>query len=145
MSGIERDKQRIKQTAEVFTPNSLVRDMLNKLPREAFTDPNKSFLDPTCGDGQFLAEIVIRKVMNGATYGQALATVYGADLMPDNCLECIRRLYGVYSDPVINELRELDIPFEWRKPGVIAVYEVNGAICNIVCADGLKYDYSFGE
>ena len=64
MSGIERDKLRVKQTAEVFTPTELVQEMLDKLEEqdvELFSNPDKTFLDPSCGDGQFLSEVVIRK------------------------------------------------------------------------------------
>lgn len=145
MSGVERDANRVKQTAEVFTPTPLVQEILDQLPQEVFTDPNKTFLDPTCGDGQFLSEVIIKKMQHGSTYEQALATTYGADLMEDNCLECIRRLYGVNSSPTIVPLRGNAIPNVWRHEGLKAVFKVNGNICNIVCADGLKYDYSFGS
>jgi hypothetical protein len=144
-SGVERDANRVKQTAEVFTPTELVREVLDELPQEVFTDATKTFLDPTCGDGQFLSEVIIRKIKNGSTYEQALATTYGADLMEDNCIECIRRLYGVSGEPEIVTLRGNTIPKAWRHTGLKAVFKVNGTICNIVCADGLKYDYSFGE
>ncbi len=145
MTGVERDRSRVKSTGEVFTPTPLVQEILDKLPLEQFTDPTKTFLDPSCGDGQFLSEVIIRKVENGSTYEQALATTYGVDLMPDNCIECIRRLYGAFGEPVIKKLEGLDIPQEHRSDGLVAVFEVNGSICNIVCADGLKYNYNFGK
>jgi hypothetical protein len=145
MSGVEREKSRVKSTGEVFTPTALVQEILYKLPLEQFSDPDKTFLDPTCGDGQFLSEVIIRKVENGSTYEQALATTYGVDLMEDNCLECIRRLYGAFNTPEINPLRGDDIPKEYRSEGLDAVFEVNGTICNIVCADGLLYNYRFGK
>ncbi len=145
MSGVERDKARVKATGEVFTPTPLVQEILNQLPEDQFTDPNKTFLDNSCGDGQFLSEVIIKKVEMGSTYEQALATTYGVDLMMDNCVECIRRLYGVTGEPNIEILQDNAIPTNWRSPGLVAVFRVNGNICNIVCADGLKYDYSFGE
>jgi len=145
MTGVERDHTRVKATGEVFTPTPLVQDILEKIPLDQFTDPEKTFLDPSCGDGQFLSEIIIRKMENGSTYRQALSTTYGVDLMPDNCRECIRRLYGAYGEPVIVTLDGDDIPENYRSPGLIAVFQVDGTICNIVCADGLLYDYSFGE
>jgi hypothetical protein len=145
MSGVERDKARVKATGEVFTPTPLVQEILNQLPLNQFTDPNKTFLDNSCGDGQFLSEIIIKKMENGSTYEQALATIYGVDLMIDNCIECIRRLYGAETEPHIMILEGDTIPLNWQSTGLKAVFEVNGKICNIVCADGLKYDYSFGE
>lgn len=145
MSRIERDRSRVKLTGEVFTPTPLVQEILNQLPIEQFTDPNKTFIDPSCGDGQFLSEVVIKKMENGSTYEQALATTYGVDLMMDNCVECIRRLYGIYEEPNIEILEGNNIPVNWRSDGLVAIFKVNGDICNIVCADGLKYDYSFGQ
>lgn len=122
MSGIERDARRIKQTAEVFTPTPLVQEILDKLPREVFTDPSKTFLDNSCGDGQFLSEVVIRKMaMSGCTLEEALGTTFGVDLMPDNVEMCRHRLAG--PDP---------------SPEILAILERN-----IVCADGLTYHYRF--
>ena len=85
MSGIERDKLRVKYSAEVFTPTELVQEMLDKLEEnnpEIFSDPNKTFLDNSCGDGQFLSEVVIRKMeRSGCTLEQALRTTYGVELI----------------------------------------------------------------
>jgi hypothetical protein len=159
MSGVERDTARVKATGEVFTPTPLVQEILNQLPLDQFTDPNKTFLDNSCGDGQFLSEVIIKKMEHGSTYEQALSTTYGVDLMVDNCIECIRRLYGVETEPNIVTLstdylsfddlgpihNRYAVPLNWQSTGLKAVFEVNGKICNIVCADGLKYDYSFGE
>ena len=127
MSGVKRDKLRVKQTAEVFTPTKYVQKMLNKLEEydsEIFLNPIKTFLDPTCGDGQFLSEVVIRKMeRNGCTLEQALSTTYGVELMEDNVELCKKRLAG--PNPTQEILDILDK--------------------NIVCADALTYDYSFGE
>ena len=125
MSGVERDKLRIKQTAEIFTPTSLVQKMLDKLEEQdpmLFLNTNKFFLDNSCGDGQFLSEIVIRKIeRSGCSLEQALSTIYGVELMRDNAIECRKRLAGPDPTPEIIEI----------------------LIKNIVCYDALKYDYSF--
>ena len=127
MSGIERDKLRIKQTAEIFTPTELVQEMLDKLEEEnseLFLNPNKTFLDNSCGDGQFLSEIVIRKMeRSNCTLEKALSTTYGVELMEDNVKLCKERLAG--PNPTQEILDILDK--------------------NIVCHDALTYDYSFGE
>jgi hypothetical protein len=124
MSGIERDKLRVKETAEVFTPTPLVQEMLDNLPQDLFEDTTKTFLDPSCGDGQFLSEVVIRKIeKSGCTLEQALSTTYGVELMEDNVKLCKERLAG--PNPTQEILDILDK--------------------NIVCADALKYNYSFGE
>jgi hypothetical protein len=119
MAGVERDKLRVKHTGEVFTPTALVQEMLDQLPLEQFQDPTKTFLDQSCGDGQFLSEILIRKLENGSTFEQALSTIYGVDLMPDNVKLCQDRLLCGRED-----LRHI-------------------VEQNIVCADGLRYHYRF--
>ena len=119
MSGVERDRLRVKSTGEVFTPTPLVQEVLDQLPIEQFTDPSKTFLDPSCGDGQFLGEVLIRKMENGSTFEQALSTIYGVDLMQDNVDECRKRLLCGRTD-------------------LAHIVERN-----IVCHDALIYDYSF--
>jgi hypothetical protein len=125
MSGVERDKLRIKQTAEVFTPTPLVQEMLDKLEQQdstLFSDPTKTFMDNSCGDGQFLSEVIIRKMeRSGCSLEQALQTTYGVDLMEDNVIECRKRLAGPNPTPEILEI----------------------VTKNIVCHDALTYDYSF--
>jgi len=101
MSGVDRDKLRIKQTAEVFTPNHLVIEMIDKLEEQEpslFTDPTKTFIDNSCGDGEFLGEIVIRKMeRSGCSLEEALSTTYGVDLMEDNVEECKKKINGSLS------------------------------------------------
>jgi len=154
MSGVEREKTRIKSTGEVFTPTKLVQEMLNQLPLELFTNPKKTFLDPTCGDGQFLSEILIKKMENGIDYETALSTIYGVDLMFDNCIETIKRLYMVNDDDIIiykksgnKDFGIMELSRSHRsKKGLIAMFKLKSnttKFINIVCADGLEYDYSF--
>lgn len=121
MSGIDREKSRVKSTGEVFTPTPLVREILNQLPVEQFQDPTKTFLDPSCGDGQFLSEVLIKKMENGSTFEQALSTIYGVDIMEDNVQLCRDRL--LCGQEHLRHIVEK----------------------NIVCHDALTYDYSFGE
>ena len=124
MSGIERDTLRTKQTAEVFTPTKLVQEMLDDMNQELFENPEKTFLDNSCGDGQFLSEIVIRKMeQSGCDLEKALSTTYGVDIMPDNIELCRKRLQG--PNPTESIIKILNN--------------------NIVCADALEYDYSFGQ
>jgi type I restriction-modification system DNA methylase subunit len=119
MSGIDREKTRVKATGEVFTPTHLVQEVLNRLPIETFTDSAKTVLDSSCGDGQFLGEVLILKIENGSTLEQALSTIYGVDLMQDNVKLCRERLLCGRED-----LRHI-------------------VEQNIVCADGLRYHYRF--
>ena len=95
--------------------------MLEKLPIDQFTDPSKTFLDNSCGDGQFLGEVLIRKMENGSTFEQALSTTYGVDLMEDNVELCRERL--LCGQEHLRHIIEQ----------------------NIVCADGLRYHYRFDD
>lgn len=121
MSGVDRDALRVKSTGEVFTPTNCVQDMLDKIDPSVFSDPAKTVLDNCCGDGQFLSEVLIRKVENGIDFETALSTIYGVDLMPDNIKLCRERLLC----------------------GQEHLRHIVGK--NIVCADALEYDYRFGE
>lgn len=93
--GVSKTKERVKQTGEVFTPEWLVDEMLDKLPRSLFSDPTKTYLDPACGDGNILVRVLRRKIDNGSTPLQALQTTFGVDIMPDNVQECRKRLFSV--------------------------------------------------
>ena len=90
-----KSNKRVKDSGEVFTPTELVDEMLDKLPQDVFTNPEKTFIDPACGDGNFLVRVLERKIQNGSTPLQALQTTYGIDIMPDNIDECRERLLGV--------------------------------------------------
>lgn len=121
MSGVEREQTRVKATGEVFTPTWLVEEILDTMDQKLFTNKDKTFLDPSVGDGQFLASVLYRKLHNGIDFEQALSTIYGVDLMQDNVDLCRERLLCGRED-----LR----------------YIVEK---NIVCADGLRYHYRFDD
>jgi hypothetical protein len=94
MGTIEREKYRVKQTAEVFTPTALVIDMVKKLPVDSFA-PTKTVIDPACGDGQFLIVALGVKMCHFCmSREEALNDIYGVDLMRDNVDLCLRRLGG---------------------------------------------------
>lgn len=122
MSGLEREQIRIKATGEVFTPSSTVNDILDEIEEldpQAFTNSTKTVIDNSCGDGQFLASALYRKVDNGIDFETALSTIYGVDIMEDNVKLCRTRLLCGRED-----LRHI-------------------VERNIICHDALTYDYSF--
>lgn len=124
MSGVERDSLRVKSTGEVFTPTNRVQLELDKLAivdPTLFSDPTKTFLDNSCGDGQFLGEVLIRKVQNGIDFETALSTIYGVEFMQDNVELCRRRL--LCGQEHLRHIVEK----------------------NIVCHDALTYNYLFGQ
>ena len=90
----EARTERAKQTAEVFTPPELVNDMLNKLPATVW-EKGKTFCDPACGNGNFLIEVLKRKLAKKHDSLEALQSIYGVDIMKDNIGECRMRLLQV--------------------------------------------------
>lgn len=138
MLNIERDQKRIDANGEVFTPSELVNEILDQLPKDLWSSDSKTFLDPACGDGNFLVAVKER-LMKKNDEKNALSRIYGVDLMPDNVQRCIQRLYG---DAELTEIEPFTnthntyVVRRWSHPKY-------GVINNIVCADGLKYDYSF--
>jgi hypothetical protein len=53
---------------------------------------DKTFLDNSCGNGQFLIEILERKIANGISHKDALKSIYGVELDQNNTEECRLRL-----------------------------------------------------
>jgi hypothetical protein len=125
MSLINRDKSRQNSTQEYFTCQEFVEEILDRVElakADIFINPNNKILDNASGDGQFLTEIVIRKMeRSGCTLEQAISTTYGVELMEDNVKLCKERLAGPNPTPEILEILDR----------------------NIVCADALTYHYRF--
>lgn len=103
---------RVRKYGEVFTPEWVVKDMCDMLEAEspgAF-DPARTFLEPTCGDGAFVVEILRRKFERcryRKDYTTALESVYGLEIQADNVAECIRRVTALceaYFNPTKAEL-----------------------------------------
>jgi len=120
---------RKKQTAEVFTSPELVNEMLDKLPVEVWSSVEKTFLDNSCGNGNFLVEIYKRKVdVLHFDPIESLKSIYGVELMADNVQECQHRLV------------ELAVSYNVDESVARKIVERN-----IVCHDALTYDYEFAD
>jgi type I restriction-modification system DNA methylase subunit len=110
MNGVARSRERVSRTAEIFTPAALVIDMVRKMPIEAFA-PGKSVLDPACGDGNFLVAAKAVKMMHfGMSESDALADIYGVDIMRDNVDRAILRVGGgtIVMGDTLDPARELE-------------------------------------
>lgn len=112
-----------RRAGEIFTPSELVEDMLDRFEPEVWTDPTATFLDPACGDGNFLAAIYKRLNMGTAwaipddeeRHRNIIERqLFGIELQEDNAQACIERL------------------------------RAEGLQHNIVCADTLAHDLTFG-
>jgi len=93
-STVERDDSRIKSTGEVFTPMSLVYEMIDEIPDDVMRDPSKTFMDNSCGCGNFLAGLLDRLTNKFGHDKQHVLDhmLYAVDLMPDNVRETCERL-----------------------------------------------------
>ena len=97
-----KSKKRVADHGEVFTNPREVNAMLDLVKDETLRIDSR-FLEPACGDGNFLIEIVRRKMsVVGQRYAgaewkkyalQAVASIYGIELLPDNAGQCRQRLY----------------------------------------------------
>lgn len=122
-------QSRRKITAEDFTPIPLVDEMLDKLPSDIWSDPTKTFLDNSAGNGNFLVQVLDRKLSYNHPPLQALSTIYGVELMADN----VEEMHG----------RMLDVLLE-HHPDLTGdqIQEAIGILNhNIVCHDALTWDY----
>jgi hypothetical protein len=102
MAGGKKDtrsrEDRRKETGEDFTPPDLVEEILDRLPPESWSDPTKLFLDPSCGDGNFLVAVKKRLLEAGHSEESVLARILGIDIMHDNVVSACKRL-GLEFDP----------------------------------------------
>lgn len=87
-----RRKTGIK-TNEFFTPYELIKKMSDIIPDEDWSNPNKTFLEPCFGNGQFVLSIIYRRLQSGIDLITTLNTLYGIELMQDNVIETKSRIY----------------------------------------------------
>ncbi len=100
-------KQRVSDHGEVYTRKREVNAMLDLVKQETERIDSR-FLEPACGTGNFLIEILTRKlkVVEGRykksqlEYERyavlAVSSIYGIDILEDNAIECRRRLFEYF-------------------------------------------------
>lgn len=101
-------KQRVTDHGEVFTAQREVNAMLDLVKQETERIDSR-FLEPACGNGNFLTEVLKRKLVvveNRYSKSQiewernsliAISNIYGVDILEDNALECQERLFKIFS------------------------------------------------
>lgn len=136
-----KSRQRVVDHGEVFTAEREVKAMCDLVKQETERIESR-FLEPACGNGNFLAEVLNRKLaVVKSRYSKspfdyerysvlAVTSLYGVDIMPDNAAECRQRLFDIwnkeYSTNVKNQASEQcreAVRFIFRK--------------NILCGDAL--------
>lgn len=104
-----KSKQRVKDFAEVFTNEREVKSMCDLVPPEIWENIESTVLEPACGNGNFIVEILKRKYSHCKTEKdglKALSSVVGIDIQQDNVKECRARLLKQFMEvfPKANEL-----------------------------------------
>lgn len=104
-----KSKQRIADHGEVFTPPWMVEAMLD-LVRDESERIDSRFLEPACGSGNFLVQVLLRKLAAvDRKYGKSefdkrhyallgLMCIYGIELLEDNIAECRANLLEILAD-----------------------------------------------
>ncbi len=112
-----KSKQRIADHGEVFTSSREVNAMLDLVKQETERIDSR-FLEPTCGTGNFLIEILKRKLIvvenryskNQIEYERyailALSSIYGVDILRDNVQSCRDRLLGIFTHYYLNNYKK---------------------------------------
>jgi hypothetical protein len=101
-NALVKSKERVDEFGEVFTPYFLIQQMLDLFPDDSW-GKSKNWLEPTCGNGNFILAILKRKIEKGFSIEEALATTYGMDIMPDNVAECKKRIFDEVIKPAFSK------------------------------------------
>ena len=124
-----KSKERVHKFAEVFTAEREVKAMCDLIPSEVWEDIDSRFLEPACGNGNFLVEIFERKLnrCESAEQGlQALRSIYGIDIQQDNVEESKQRLFDMF------------VKRFPKAPVITAIVAAQILENNIICGDSLE-------
>lgn len=136
-----KSKKRVADHGEVFTAEREVNAMLDLVKQETERIDSR-FLEPTCGDGNFLVEIlrrklaVVRRKYQKSPYDYernsvlAVTSIYGVDLMSDNVVACRGRLFEIWNKEYTAVCKK-----EANDQTRDAVWHILGG--NIICGNAL--------
>lgn len=144
-----KSKKRVADHGEVFTNEREVKAMLD-LVDDQCQQIEKTFLEPACGNGNFLIEVLNRKLalLNGfkritkhnpdyTNYTQNIVhiatTLYGVDILPDNVEQCRERLFQAMISHMPLKLRKMTMYQDLIKTLHFILEK------NIVCGDAINY------
>ncbi len=140
-----KSKRRVADHGEVFTPAWMVEAMLDLVKGETERIDSR-FLEPACGSGNFLVEVLRRKLAAvELKYGQSefekrhyallgLMCIYGIELLPDNITECRANLLEIFA-----EYLGLDVSDELYRAASYVLSQ------NLVHGDAMKMRTDHGE
>lgn len=103
-----KSKKRVTDHGEVFTAEREINAMIDLVKQETERIDSR-FLEPACGDGNFLAEILRRKLAvvkkkykrSSVDYEKnavlAATSIYGVDILKDNVDVCRNRMFEIWN------------------------------------------------
>ena len=142
-----KSKERVSERGEVFTAEREVNAMLDLVANECLR-PDSRFLEPACGDGNFLSAILKRKLTelrrkykkSPRDYEKqaivAIGSLYGVDIMNDNVLACRERLFVIWDEEYTAHCKG-DASDEVREAArfIIGRNIINGNALTLMCVD----------
>lgn len=161
MANQVKSRQRVVDHGEVFTAEREVEAMCDMVKQETERIDSR-FLEPACGDGNFLSVIlkrkltVVKKKYRRSAYDWernsllALGSLYGVDIMQDNVLACQERLFAIWEKEYRSVCRA-ECNDETRKAAqfILRLNIVCGNALTLLCVDGegkeLKVPIIFSE
>lgn len=149
-----KSKERVAERGEVFTAEREVNAMCDLVANECLR-PDSRFLEPACGDGNFLAVILKRKLAelrrkykkSPRDYEKlsivAIGSLYGVDIMNDNVLACRERLFAIWNEEYTAHCRA-DASDEAREAArfIISRNIINGNALTLMSVDAEGRDTS---
>ncbi|MBQ2112885.1 MAG: restriction endonuclease subunit M [Bacteroidales bacterium] len=149
-----KSKERVSERGEVFTAEREVNAMLDLVANECLR-PDSRFLEPACGDGNFLSAILKRKLTelrrkykkSPRDYEKqaivAIGSLYGVDIMNDNVLACRERLFVIWDEEYTAHCKG-DASDEAREAArfIISRNVINGNALTLMCVDDEGKDTS---
>ena len=149
MAGQVKSRQRVTDFGEVFTNKREVNAMLDLVKQETERIESR-FLEPACGNGNFIAEVLRRKLAVVASRYRkspqeyqryaflAVSSIYGVDILADNVGECRERLFEIVEKDARSQIKRAVEPA--FLDAVRYVLEKN-----ILCGDALTLKDADGE
>ena len=123
---VARRKDTKVNSQEFFTPYSIVKRMCDMVSDEDWADPEKTWLEPAAGNGQFVCYIIWNRIMHGIDWETTLRTLFVLELMEDNVIEMKQR--------VLKLLDEMNVEYDKNIAEEIMEH-------NIVCHDFFKWNF----
>jgi len=142
-----KSKERVSQRGEVFTAEREVNAMLDLVANECLR-PDSRFLEPACGDGNFLSAILKRKLSElRRKYKKslrdyeklsivAIGSLYGVDIMNDNVEVCRERLFSIWDDEYTAHCKG-ETSDDAREAAKFIIHRniINGNALTLMCVD----------